>query len=72
MCGAEDEFEWFHGMVECCVVMLCPSLLLNNHAGYHAFRDEMRKHVRSSDRILMVGCGNSLLSEDMYRDGYKV
>lgn len=30
----------------------------------------LRKHVGQRSRVLMVGCGNSALSEDMVRDGY--
>lgn len=38
---------------------------------YGDFKDLMHRHVRKSDRILMLGCGNSTLSEDMYSDGYR-
>lgn len=38
---------------------------------YGNFKDLLCKHVRKSDRILMLGCGNSMLSEDMYNDGYR-
>ena len=38
---------------------------------YGDFKDLLCKHVRKSDRILMLGCGNSMLSEDMYNDGYR-
>jgi len=38
---------------------------------YGDFKDLMHKHVQKSDRILMLGCGNSSLSEDMYNDGYR-
>ena len=38
---------------------------------YDDFKGLMRKHVRNSDRILMLGCGNSALSEQMYQDGYR-
>ena len=80
--GSEESFEW------------CKS--------YSAFKDLIRKEVRPTDRILMLGiiihfhfrhslwykserydsltrllffvvctgCGNSSLSEDMYRDGF--
>lgn len=39
--------------------------------GYSDFKDLLYKHVRKVDRILMLGCGNSRLSEDMYNDGFK-
>lgn len=39
---------------------------------YAVFREQLVKHVAPSDRILMIGCGNSRLTEDMYEDGYKV
>lgn len=38
---------------------------------YCDFKDLLCKHVGKSDRILMLGCGNSMLSEDMYNDGYR-
>eukprot|EP00850_Spirogloea_muscicola_P017259 SM000146S00979 [mRNA] locus=s146:231724:234146:+ [translate_table: standard] len=37
--------------------------------GYGAFRDILWQHLRPSDRVLILGCGNSSLSEDLYRDG---
>ena len=38
---------------------------------YVEFKDLIHEHVRKTDRILMLGCGNSMLSADMYKDGYK-
>lgn len=38
---------------------------------YDDFKGLMHEHVRNSDRILMLGCGNSALSEQMYQDGYR-
>ena len=37
---------------------------------YGDFKNLINCHVRRTDNILMLGCGNSLLSEDMYNDGY--
>ncbi|XP_028553166.1 EEF1A lysine methyltransferase 4-like isoform X3 [Dendrobium catenatum] len=37
---------------------------------YSALRPFVRKFVPSSSRILMVGCGIALMSEDMVNDGY--
>ncbi|EDO44209.1 predicted protein [Nematostella vectensis] len=37
---------------------------------YKEFRHLLRGHVRTCDRILILGCGNSGLSEDMYNEGY--
>lgn len=37
---------------------------------FNIFKDLIHKHVEKSDRILMVGCGNSKLSEQMFQDGY--
>ncbi|KAG0501150.1 hypothetical protein HPP92_001222 [Vanilla planifolia] len=37
---------------------------------YSALRPILRKFISSYSRILMVGCGNALMSEDMARDGY--
>ncbi|OWM78411.1 EEF1A lysine methyltransferase 4 [Punica granatum] len=39
---------------------------------YSALRPFVRKYLPSfSSRILMVGCGNALMSEDMVKDGYE-
>ncbi|OVA04015.1 Methyltransferase type 11 [Macleaya cordata] len=38
---------------------------------YSSLRPFFRKFVPSSARILMVGCGNAVLSEDMVKDGYE-
>ncbi|XP_064956062.1 uncharacterized protein LOC103979457 isoform X1 [Musa acuminata AAA Group] len=37
---------------------------------YSALRPFVRKYVPVSARVLMVGCGNAVLSEDMVKDGY--
>lgn len=37
---------------------------------YTSLRSFVRKYVPTSARVLMVGCGNALMSEDMVRDGY--
>lgn len=33
-------------------------------------KDYINRRVSKSDSILVIGCGNSLLSEEMYLDGY--
>lgn len=38
---------------------------------YSDFKHLTAKHISKSDRILVLGCGNSSMSEDMYNDGYK-
>lgn len=38
---------------------------------YTSFRDLIRKYVKPRDKILMLGCGNSSLSADMYNDGFQ-
>ncbi|CAL9113639.1 unnamed protein product [Musa textilis] len=37
---------------------------------YSALRPFVRKYVPVSAGVLMVGCGNAVLSEDMVKDGY--
>jgi SAM-dependent methyltransferase len=37
---------------------------------YAEFRDIIRANIPTSARLLIVGCGNSNLSNDMYDDGY--
>ncbi|KAK3003210.1 hypothetical protein RJ639_018158 [Escallonia herrerae] len=38
---------------------------------YPALRPFVRKYIPTSSRILMVGCGNAVMSEDMAKDGYE-
>ncbi|KAF0922909.1 hypothetical protein E2562_002154 [Oryza meyeriana var. granulata] len=38
---------------------------------YPALRPLLRARLPTSSRVLMLGCGNSLLSEDMVKDGYE-
>lgn len=38
---------------------------------YHTYAHLIRQHVQSTDRILMLGCGNSPLSELLYKDGFR-
>ena len=37
---------------------------------YSGVKDLVAQYVRKTDHILMLGCGNSRLSEDMYDDGF--
>ncbi|KAL6981070.1 hypothetical protein U1Q18_022701 [Sarracenia purpurea var. burkii] len=37
---------------------------------YDALRPFVRNHIPTSSRVLMVGCGNAVMSEDMVKDGY--
>ncbi|CAM8970710.1 unnamed protein product [Rhodiola kirilowii] len=38
---------------------------------YSSLRPFIRKYVATSSRVLMVGCGNAVISEDMVNDGYE-
>ncbi|KAK4372056.1 hypothetical protein RND71_007440 [Anisodus tanguticus] len=38
---------------------------------YSALRPFVRHYVTTSSRVLMVGCGNAVMSEDMVKDGYE-
>ncbi|XP_019628085.1 PREDICTED: endothelin-converting enzyme 2-like [Branchiostoma belcheri] len=38
--------------------------------GYESFRHLVLESIKKTDKILMLGCGNSPLSADMYRDGF--
>lgn len=38
---------------------------------YSALRPFVRKYIPTSSRVLMVGCGNAVMSEDMVKDGYE-
>lgn len=38
---------------------------------YSALRPFVRKFITTSSRVLMVGCGNAVMSEDMVKDGYE-
>jgi len=39
--------------------------------GFELLRELFERHLRRTDRILMVGCGNSALSADMFAAGYE-
>lgn len=47
--------------------VLVSVLLLQRYSGLKAW---ISQYVRKDDNILMVGCGNSRLSEDMFDNGY--
>ncbi|KAJ6895786.1 EEF1A lysine methyltransferase 4-like isoform X2 [Populus alba x Populus x berolinensis] len=38
---------------------------------YSSLRPFVRRYIPTSSRVLMVGCGNALMSEDMVEDGYE-
>ncbi|OAY39932.1 EEF1A lysine methyltransferase 4 [Manihot esculenta] len=38
---------------------------------YSSLRPFVRRYVPTSSRVLMIGCGNALMSEDMVKDGYE-
>ncbi|KAJ1400255.1 S-adenosyl-L-methionine-dependent methyltransferase [Sesbania bispinosa] len=38
---------------------------------YSALRPFVRNYIPPSSRVLMVGCGNAVMSEDMVADGYE-
>ncbi|KAJ9685569.1 hypothetical protein PVL29_017562 [Vitis rotundifolia] len=38
---------------------------------YTALRPFVRRYIPTSSRVLMVGCGNAVMSEDMVKDGYE-
>jgi SAM-dependent methyltransferase len=37
----------------------------------HSWRDLLNSKIKKEDRILVVGCGNSKLSEQLFEDGFK-
>ena len=37
---------------------------------YSGIQELLQKYVKKDDAVLMAGCGNSRLSEDMFEDGY--
>ncbi|CAA0827241.1 S-adenosyl-L-methionine-dependent methyltransferases superfamily protein [Striga hermonthica] len=38
---------------------------------YSALRPFIRKHISPTSRVLMVGCGNAAISDDMVKDGFE-
>ena len=38
---------------------------------YSGIQELIAKYIKKDDSILMSGCGNSRLSEDMYEDGFQ-
>ena len=50
---------------------LCWNQLAASHTQrYSGLKDTITQYIRKDDNILMVGCGNSRLSEDMFDEGY--
>ncbi|KAF5469767.1 hypothetical protein F2P56_010331 [Juglans regia] len=43
----------------------------NWYQRYTTLHPFVRKYVPTSSRVLMVGCGNAVMSEDMVKDGYE-
>lgn len=37
---------------------------------YESLKPLISQYMRPEDKILIIGCGNSPLSEDLYDDGY--
>ncbi|CAG2245881.1 EEF1AKMT4 [Mytilus edulis] len=37
---------------------------------YEAFKHLLKDDIKTADKILILGCGNSLMSEHMYQDGF--
>ncbi len=37
---------------------------------YSGVKDMITQHIKPEFQILMLGCGNSKMSEDMFEDGY--
>ncbi|XP_047982893.1 EEF1A lysine methyltransferase 4 [Salvia hispanica] len=38
---------------------------------YSALRPFIRKYIHPNSRVLMIGCGNAVISEDMVKDGFE-
>ena len=38
---------------------------------YSQFKHLLIPHIQPSNSILILGCGNSSLTQDLYKDGYK-
>ncbi|KAK8797588.1 hypothetical protein WA158_005934 [Blastocystis sp. Blastoise] len=41
------------------------------YQGYDSLKSILSQYVKRDDHILIVGCGNSNITGDMYKDGYK-
>lgn len=37
---------------------------------YNGISDKITTYIKKEDRVLMLGCGNSRITEEMYEDGY--
>lgn len=48
------------------------NFLINYRYGeYLELCDQIHKYIKPADKILMLGCGNSKLSMDMYDSGFR-
>lgn len=50
--------------------LLPPPPYVRSRQRYSGLKDWILQYVRKDDNILMVGCGNSRLSEDMFDEGF--
>ncbi len=39
--------------------------------GYSSFKHLLQPHLKTTDRILILGCGNSSLTADLWKDGFQ-
>lgn len=51
--------------------ILIKFLSLKRYGEYPELCGQLHKYIKPKDEILMVGCGNSKLSTDMYDLGFK-
>lgn len=49
----------------------CENEIKNRYGEYENLCDILHKYIKISDKVLMIGCGNSKLSENMYDVGIK-
>lgn len=44
---------------------------LSRYGEYLELCEQIHKYIKPNDKVLMLGCGNSKLSMDMYDSGFK-
>lgn len=52
------------------VLVICISFF-SRYGEYMELCDQIHKYIKPADKILMLGCGNSKLSMDMYDTGFR-
>lgn len=67
----KKSFEWFDKISSIYSNISYIFLLVCRYGEYPELCGHLHKYIKSTDKVLNVGCGNSKLCMDLYDVGYK-